>query len=176
MKKSVLILFGVICVVSLVLFSIFNFAVYPRKYENFVVKYSEEYDLETSLVYAIIKTESNFDSNAKSNAGAMGLMQIMPTTAKWIAQELGEEIDMLSLFDEERNIKYGCFYLKYLFNKFSDFDVVICAYNAGEGAVRNWIDENGKLVVEKINFPETKNYYLKVKSFMNVYESNEKGM
>lgn len=169
MKKSILILFASVCTLTLILFVIFNFVLYPKKYKNYVLAYSNEFKLETALVYAVIKTESNFDANAKSYAGAIGLMQIIPSTAKWIASEFDENYEEEKLYAPETNIKYGCFYLNYLKQKFSDIDAVICAYNAGETVVKSWLDENGKLNENKIKFEETKNYLKKVKKYYRVY-------
>ena len=74
------------------------------------------------------------------------------------------------MFDAETNIKYGCFYLRYLFDKFKDKRVVVCAYNAGETVVKNWLDEGGKIIEEKISFKETKNYLKKVEFFEKLYK------
>ncbi len=74
------------------------------------------------------------------------------------------------MFEPETNIKYGCFYLKYLFDKFGEQDIVVCAYNAGEGKVFDWID-NGKLQRDKIDYDETKNYLAKVEKYYKVYKS-----
>ncbi len=176
MKKSILIIFGIVCGFTLVLFAIFNFALYPKKYKNYVNNYAQEFNLEPALVYAVIKTESNFKVDAKSYAGALGLMQLIPSTAKWIATELNEVFDRSMLLEPQTNVKYGCFYLRYLFDKFNNIDVVICAYNAGETAVKSWIDESGNLLPEKISYSETKNYFYKVKGYYNIYLSQNKGM
>lgn len=173
MKKLCLTLFLCFFFVTLIVFVIFNFVVANKKYKNFVVKYSEEYNLEIALVYAIIKVESNFDKNAISSAGARGLMQLLPSTARWIAEELNEPFDEEKLFNEETNIKFGCFYLNYLFAKFKNLDAVVCAYNAGEGVVREWLDENGNVLKEKIAFEETKNYYSKIMKYYNIYKKNQ---
>lgn len=172
MKKLILILLSIVCILVVFLFVIFNFVLYPVKFDNYVNKYSKEYSLEPALVYAVIKTESSFNDKAKSSAGAMGLMQIMPSTAKFIAEDLGlENYNNDQLFEPETNIQFGCYYLRYLFDKFKDIEVVICAYNAGEGAVKSWLDDNGKLIKDKINFSETKNYYNKVLINYNAYKN-----
>ncbi|MBQ8424954.1 MAG: lytic transglycosylase domain-containing protein [Clostridia bacterium] len=173
MKKTIYLTFfaSIMCVI--ILFIIFNFVIYPTKHKNYVLEYSKKYNLDRSLIYAIIKTESNFDKNAVSLSNAKGLMQIIPSTAKWIAEELGENYSEEMLFDVETNIKFGCFYLNYLFDKFKNTDVVICAYNAGETAVRNWLDSNGNIVLEKVSYSETKNYYKKVKSYHKVYKNKQ---
>ncbi len=173
MKKLALILFSSILVLTIIFFIVFRYAVVPKKYNNMVLSYSKEYNIESALVYAIIKTESNFDKNAKSSAGAIGLMQLMPSTASWIASEFGEDFKSENLYNPEINIKYGCFYLNYLFKKFDNMGTVICAYNAGEGAVKNWLGENGEVEEDKISYRETKNYYKKVLRYYNFYKSDE---
>jgi soluble lytic murein transglycosylase len=142
----------------------------PKKYKNYVFKYSNEFGLDLNLVYSIIKVESDFKTNAVSKSGALGLMQILPSTAKWIAKELGEEYLKEKMFEPETNILYGCFYLDYLFDRFGDMEIVICAYNAGEGKVLDWI-ENGKLERNEIDYEETRNYLAKVEKYYRIYKS-----
>ena len=170
MKRKSLILFFALCVASVVLFVIFNFVVSKKDYSEIIEKYSAEFGLEKELVFAVIKAESDFQEKAVSKSGAMGLMQIIPTTAKWIASEFGEFYEKQKMFEPETNIKYGCFYLRYLFNKFEKLDVVICAYNAGEGIVRDWLDEEGNLIYENISYEETRNYLKKVSVYLENYK------
>lgn len=170
MRRKYLILFCVLTIIYIVLFIVFNFFVLKKDYQFYVEKYSLEYNLESDLVYAVIKAESNFDEKAISKSGALGLMQIIPRTATWIAGEFGEVYEKQKLFEPETNIKYGCFYLNYLFKKFNDIKVVICAYNAGEGVVRNWIDTEGNLLEEKIDYEETKIYLNRVLQFFEEYK------
>lgn len=173
MRKTILTIFGAVCLALCIVFLFFNFLIYPTKYQNFISKFGNEFNINTALIYAVIKTESNFETNAVSRSGAVGLMQLLPSTAEWIARELGEEFETNILLNPETNIKYGCFYLRYLMNKFSDINAVICAYNAGEGAVRSWIDENGNLNESKITYTETKNYLKKVKYYIKMYSSKQ---
>lgn len=175
MRKFYIILFASICLISIVLFIVFNFCVHKNTYDDLVEKYSNEYRLEKEFVLAIIKAESNFDEKAVSKSGAMGLMQIIPSTAKWISEELDDFYLKENLFDAETNIRYGCFYLNYLFSKFNSINEVICAYNAGEGVVRQWLDENGNLIESKISIGETKIYYEKVKTYYENYKNKQKG-
>ncbi len=172
MKKKVMIVFSIIVIITMVFFVVFNFVIYKKKYSNFVIKYSAEYNLDKALVYAVIKTESDFDAGAVSPSGALGLMQMIPSTASWVADELGEEYSRDRLFEPDTNIKYGCFYLRYLFDKFDDIEIVVCAYNAGENAVLLWLDDNGKLVKDKISYKETKNYLSKVMGYYNIYSNS----
>lgn len=173
MKKLSIIIFACISVLTVILFVVFNFAVYPKKYKNFVVTYAEKFGVEPALVYAIIKVESNFDKEAMSSAGALGLMQIMPSTAKWISGELGENFEKDDLFDEETNIRFGCFYLKYLYSKLKTTGAVICAYNAGETAALLWVNESGEIDESKITYSETKNYFKKVTSYYETYKNSQ---
>jgi soluble lytic murein transglycosylase len=143
---------------------------FSKKYKNYVVKYSDEFGLDKALVYAVIKVESDFKKDAVSKSGALGLMQILPNTAKWIAKELGEEYLKDKMLEPETNILYGCFYLDYLFDRFGDMEIVICAYNAGEGKVLDWI-ENGKLERNEIDYEETRNYLAKVEKYYRIYKS-----
>lgn len=155
-----------VCLSILFLMFIFNLF-YPRKYSLYVEKYSLEYNLNQNLVYSVINAESSFDKNAKSKTGAIGLMQIMPQTAQFIAEKLQEEFNPINLFDAETNIKYGCFYLNYLFNKFNSKNEVLSAYNAGETITRTWINQNDGILI--VQYPETQNYVNKINNQIKVY-------
>lgn len=170
MKKKIITVFLISLVILFFVAIIVNFVVFPKKYKNYVLEFAEKYDLEPALVYATIKQESDFDKFAVSKSGALGLMQILPNTAKWIAGELEIDYNEELIFEPKYNIEFGCFYLNYLFNKFSDLDVVICAYNAGEGKVLDWI-VNGKLNKEAIDYSETRLYLKKVKNYYKVYKN-----
>ncbi len=145
-------------------------------YEEAIILYSQQYELDEYLVAAVIHTESGNDSNALSHAGAMGLMQIMPSTGEWIAQKNDEPLMAKDdLYDPDRNIRYGCWYLRFLFDKFGDdnLSLVLAAYNAGPGRVDEWltndeVSENGKLV--NIPYKETKDYVKKVQLAYEKYE------
>ncbi|MBR5439867.1 MAG: lytic transglycosylase domain-containing protein [Clostridia bacterium] len=136
---------------------------------NEVKKQCNGTGIGTDLVLAIIKTESNFNEKAVSKKSAVGLMQLTNSTAKYIANLVGfnEEID---LFDSRVNIYLGVQYLKYLANKFSDENTVICAYNAGETKVKEWIDSNGVIEIKTITYKETKAYLTKVKRRQKLYK------
>lgn len=175
MKKRIVSIFLVGLVILFLIALLVNFVIFPRKYENYVVGSCEKYDLETALVYATIKQESDFERRAVSKSGALGLMQILPRTAKWIANELEIEYSDEIMFEPKYNIEFGCFYLRYLFDRFEDFNIVICAYNAGEGKVLDWI-QDGKLKENKIDYAETRTYLRKVREYYNVYKNLKIGM
>lgn len=170
MKKKIYFIF-LISIVILFFVAIFvNCIIFPKKYKNLVLVNCDKYNLEIALVYAVIKQESDFNKNAVSSSGALGLMQILPSTAKWIAGELGVEYSKENLFEPKVNIEFGCFYLRYLFDKFNDIETVVCAYNAGETKVLDWI-ENGRISRDLISYPETLNYLNKVMGYYKVYKN-----
>ena len=145
---------------------------YPIKYKEEIVEKSNEYQLDTGLVFSVIKVESNFNSSAVSKKGAIGLMQIKPDTAKYIADLKG--VSEYDLLDAKTNIDFGCYYLRYLIDKFEVLETALCAYNAGEGNVNLWLaderySKDGK-TLNKIPFRETERYVNKTKRARVKYE------
>lgn len=135
-------------------------ALFPMRYYGYVKKYCKECDIDCATVLAVIWTESKFVPSATSGAGARGLMQLMPSTAMWVSNELNEVYDEDRLFEPEYNIRLGVYYLSYLSRKFEG-DYILAAYNAGEGNVKKWKDE--------IPFPETRDYIKKVNMIKKIY-------
>ena len=138
--------------------------VYPEKHHSIVEKYANEYSVPIELVFAVIKVESNFEADVESSAGALGLMQMLPSTYEWLASRLGDEPNVELLFDPETNIRYGTYYLQYLYAKFGTWEKAIIAYNWGEGNFSNFISENGYTDgnYDSIPVKETRNYAKKV--------------
>lgn len=135
--------------------------IYPRKFSALVDRFSDQYGVPEEIVYAVIKTESNFDPDAISHAGAVGLMQIMPSTFAWLTEMTGENLQLSDLNDPEINIRYGTFFLQFLYQYYGNYQTALAAYNAGMGNVSRWLasDEyttDGKLTC--IPFPETSEY------------------
>ena len=164
-KKLILTLMTIFFVFIIVListFAVFKFY-YPVCYKDYIDKYANHHGLEPAFVLAIVNTESGFYKYAKSNKGAIGLMQLMPTTASAMAEEMGL-IDFVvnDLYSPETNIMIGCHYLSYLFNKFDTKEEVLFAYNAGEGTLRSYLNENAKLNIDEIEITETRNFIRKV--------------
>lgn len=148
---------------------------YPIGYGNIIDSNCKKYDLEKSLVQAIIKVESGYNCMSLSSAQAMGLMQIMPTTAIWIADELNiSDFKLEELYNPETNIEFGCFYLNYLFEKFKNEDKVLFAYNAGEKTLSEFCSPSLPLDIEKVEIEETKNYISRVQNAKKVYGIYEK--
>ena len=147
-------------------------ASYPTEYSVYVEKYSEMYGVPKDIVYAVIKTESNFNPNAKSDKGAMGLMQLVPSTYEWICGKTGIPYDKNKITDPETNIQCGVYYLSYCYEQFIIWETVYAAYNAGHGQVRKWLEDeeisqNGRLI--SIPFPETEAYVKKVSDAREKY-------
>lgn len=148
---------------------------HPLKYEEIVEKYSAEYAVPQEIIYSVIKAESSFRSDVVSIAGAIGLMQIMPTTYDDIAKRLGEVPNEGLLYDPETNIKYGTFYLRYLYDMFDNsWDIAFAAYNAGLNRVKNqWLNNSEYIKDNEIVYipiEETRNYIKRVNKNREVYK------
>ena len=149
------------------------------QYVDLIQKYSAEYALEPTFVTGVIYTESKFRERAVSRAGARGLMQIMPGTAKDIADKLGEPFnpddpaDLERLYDPDTSIRYGCFYLREQLDRFDQNPAVtLAAYNGGPENAEKWLREYGldsKDRIRYIPFPETSNYVTRVFRAQKIY-------
>jgi soluble lytic murein transglycosylase len=147
----------------------FNFPelLYPQAYKDIVLKVTERLDINPYLIFAIMREESRFDSFAHSPAGALGLMQLMPETAKKHGKKIGIMLKKDSeLFEPEKNILIGSFYFKNLIEEFKNPVLAIAAYNAGENAVQAWLKDNSYKDIdeflEDIPYAETKAYVQRV--------------
>ena len=142
--------------------------VYLWPYQEEIIEYSKKNNLDPFLVAAVIKNESGFRIEAKSKPGAVGLMQIMPDTGKWIANEMGiQNFQMAKLAEAETNIRMGCWYLSELEYEFGHNRVLmLTAYNAGRGNTRNWMEEynwdNDFGSIDAIPYVDTREYVRKV--------------
>ena len=150
---------------------------FPVRYQEIVERHSDSMNVNPNLVYAIIKHESNFRSNAVSPVGASGLMQLMENTAEYIAHHHGVLPDFTpnDIFDPDVNIKLGTWYIAHLLNIY-DGNLVnaLAAYNAGQGNVDGWlrepsnVDSDGSLI--NIPFGETRRYVERVLHALEMYE------
>lgn len=183
MKKKTKILIAVVLIIFIMLFGILkiqNFIlkkIYKTNYSEYVYKYSQENEIDPLLTFAIIKAESNFNRNIKSKSGAIGLMQLMESTAIEQAEEVNEEIIVTeSLYNPEINIKIGTKYYSKLIKKYNNNTLLaLAAYNAGIGNVDNWIKqgiikEDGS-DIENIPFKETNNYIRKIVRDYKIYQN-----
>ncbi len=141
---------------------------YPFPYRDKVERHAARYKVDKFLAVSVMKVESNFAKDAMSRSGAIGLMQIMPETAAWIACCLDDDPPSLDeLHDSDKNIRYGIWYLSELEYEFGGNDVLaLAAYNAGRGNVNHWIEKNGWSKdfsdVDAIPFDETRKYVKRV--------------
>ncbi len=147
---------------------------HPKEYSDFVEVYAYEYGVPEYVVYSVIKVESDFESGAVSDVGAVGLMQLMPETFVWLTTENGENLNSATLYDPETNIKYGTYYLSKLYLQFGTWDEVYAAYNAGPTKVAEWLDsekysENGK-TLDEIPYKETEDYVRKLNKANEIYK------
>lgn len=148
--------------------------IYPRKYSNIVSYEARENNLEEALVYAVIKAESNFDPEAVSRVGAVGLMQLMPSTYDWLLMRDGyPDLTAEDMARPEINIRYGCHYLEFLSERYSAVKTIAAAYNAGHGAVDGWLKDpnysDDGINLKNIPYGETAAYAEKVADFYEKY-------
>lgn len=149
---------------------------YKTDYLELVEKYAKEYEVDPKMIFAIIKAESNFNPNVVSKSGAIGLMQLMDTTA----EELCNKMDIFyvkkaSLYQPELNIQLGT---KYFSNLLQEYDgnylLALTAYNAGIGNVKKWIEQGVIQAdgsdIENIPFKETNNYVRKIVRDYKIYQ------
>jgi soluble lytic murein transglycosylase len=138
---------------------------YPLSYEQIVRGHARNYRLEPALLAAVIYQESKFDAEARSDAGAVGLMQLRPETAKGIALRTGgSRFRVEDLTNPEINVRYGSWYLRHLLDKYGEEEAALAAFNAGQGNVDRW-REQGK----GIAFAETRHYVDRVQELKRIY-------
>jgi len=140
---------------------------YPFPYLTEIQKWSARYQLNPLLVTALIRQESRFQPKVKSPVGATGLMQLMPSTAKWIAPQINLDQKTLKLENPRENIMLGTWYLDYTHKQYGNNSLLaIASYNAGGGNVNKWLSTIPKTdpdeFVEEIPFEETRNYVRQV--------------
>jgi soluble lytic murein transglycosylase len=138
---------------------------YPLHYEQIVRGHAHNYDLDPALLAAVIYQESKFKADARSKSGAIGLMQLLPDTAKGIAVHTGGTQFVVSdLYNPEINVRYGAWYLHHLLAKYGDERTALAAYNAGQENVDRW-----RAAHEGIQFSETRDYVDRVERLKDIY-------
>lgn len=146
---------------------------HPLKYENDIKILCAKFEISAPLFCSLINTESSFNPNAKSSAGAIGLTQILPSTAQYICIKNNLDFSTFDLYNPSDNLYLGAMYLRYLFNKFDNTYTALAAYNAGETIVRNWLQNNlyssDKVTLHNIPYIETKNYIKNIKNNQKIY-------
>jgi soluble lytic murein transglycosylase len=138
---------------------------YPLRYEAIVRGHAHNYDLDAPLLAAVIYQESKFDAEARSSSGAIGLMQLLPATAKGIAARTGGSAFVVDdLYVPELNIRYGAWYLRHLLDKYGQEEAALAAYNAGQSNVDRW-----RAAGKGIAFAETRHYVKRVLELKRIY-------
>ncbi len=140
--------------------------IYPLRYQEIVQGHARNYRLDPALLAAMIYQESRFRRRAESESGALGLMQLLPTTAAGIAVRTGgTRFRVEDLYDPEINVRYGSWYLRHLLDKYDGSErKALAAYNAGQTTVDRWLAEGGE-----IRFSETRRYVDEVLENRRIY-------
>ncbi len=143
-------------------------SIYPLEHQALVEAAGREQNIPSSLIYAIIHTESSFEETAISTADAKGLMQLTDDTFLWALNRAGESgrYTVRDLYDPAVNIRYGVYVLSLLGEQFEDTRTVLAAYNAGQGRVREWLDDpaysSDGVHLDTIPYKETEDYVERV--------------
>jgi soluble lytic murein transglycosylase len=151
---------------------------FPMPYKQQVQQHAEAQELDPSIIYGVMRRESLFDPLARSSVGALGLMQLMPSTARRVAKSLGMKRPRKSdILRVENNIRLGTHYLRTVMNRFdNNVALAAAAYNAGPGNVKRWLPKNtimsADLWVETVPFKETRNYVQAVLAYSTVFDKS----
>ncbi len=180
--KKILFIAIIIAIILILLFGVFKVQniilkkIYPIKYSEYVYQYAEEYNVDPLLVFAIIKAESNFNPNVVSSSNAIGLMQLMDTTAEELARKLDITfVTKSSLYNPDLNIRLGTKYFSDLLKEYNQNTLLaLTAYNAGKGTLKRWMEqgtikEDGSNI-ENIPYKETNNYVRKIVRDYKIYQ------
>ena len=166
---AILLIFAAVLAVTLfkVLPEIVKSRIYREEYTAEIERYSALFNVDPSLVYSVIKVESNFDPSAKSDAGAIGLMQIIEESFDWVAWRLGrEDLRFEDMYTPEYSIMFGCYMLGFLMDRYNSVELAAAAYHSGMGTVDSWI-ESGRVDpdnvdIESIEGSSTRHYVGKI--------------
>lgn len=141
---------------------------YPRRYEEYVTYYADKYELDPLVLYAFIRTESNFNPEAESSAGARGLMQITEITFDWIKSRIApsETLTFDDLYDPEVNIRFGSYYVAYCLLEYGDLATAAAAYHSGLGTVGELLanpdySSDGR-TLDEFPYPQMRRYVHKI--------------
>lgn len=150
---------------------------YPIQYEEYVTYYADKYSLDPLMLYAFIRTESNFDPMAESDAGARGLMQITEVTFDWIKSKIAptEPLTFEDLFDPETNIRFGTYFVSYCLLRYEDdLATAAAAYHSGWGTVDELLAQpeysaDGQ-TLDHYPYPQMRLYVRKITSSYQRYQ------
>ncbi len=146
---------------------------YELEHELLIMDSAKRHDISPYLIAAVIEAESDWDAAAQSAVGAQGLMQVMPSTARELDRRGrvdGKEYPAAELSDPRVNIEYGAAYLRYLVERYHEIEPALAAYNGGLANVDAWVAQGGD-IRDRIEFPETKHFVLKVARTKDRYEA-----
>jgi len=146
---------------------------YPLNFRAEIARSAERHEVNPYLVAAIIDGESSFDPRARSSQGAVGLMQVLPSTAQQLARNRtvdATKYPLDSLSDPDVNIEYGTAYFRYLVERYHEVETALAAYNAGLVRADAWAAKGGD-IRDAIDFPETRHYVLRVARAKDRYEA-----
>lgn len=169
-----LLLFGLIFLLFLNAGNIARFF-FPIPYRSIIFNEAIKAGTDPYLIAAVVKTESSFNPKAVSRKGALGLMQIMPETGKWVAQEANlTGYSPENLLNPEYNVMIGVWYISDLLREYdNDTVLALAAYNAGHGNVNKWLKQHkwdgNKDSLDQIPFPETRQFVRKVLFYQQLY-------
>jgi soluble lytic murein transglycosylase len=147
---------------------------FPMPFDSQLQSNAKKNNIDVAWAYAIVRRESSFMPDAASHAGALGLMQVMPGTARYLAKK---KIRRNSLFNPNRNVELGTQYMRYLMDKMDNNAILATAsYNAGWRRVQQWLPEKGNmpldLWIETIPYKETRNYVKAVLAYQQIYSQH----
>lgn len=179
--KRLLVLLLVLLVAGTVLFAAFQDKIerweYPIEYSEYVTYYADKYDIDPLMLYAFIRTESNFNPKADSDAGARGLMQITEVTFDWIKTKIAptEDLTFEDLYDPETNIRFGSYFVSYCLLRYQDdLATAAAAYHSGWGTVDGLLSQaeysaDGK-TLDHYPYPQMRLYVKKITSSYQCYQ------
>ena len=144
---------------------------YPLKFKSDVLEASNKHSVDKYLILAVIREESRFNKDSTSDKGAIGLMQLMPKTARWISQQQGNTYNKKQLLSATTNIDYGTWYLNYLQKKYNKRKLALAAYNSGTTIVDEWLVKHPEGNVSEFSYPETRNFIARVTISRRIYKN-----
>lgn len=179
--RRVLAVIVILAVAGSILFALFQDRInkweYPIQYSEYVTYYADKYDLDPLMLYAFIRTESNFNPRADSDAGARGLMQITEVTFDWIKSKIAptEDLTFEDLYDPETNIRFGSYFVSYCLLRYQDdLATAAAAYHSGWGTVDDLLSQpeysaDGK-TLDHYPYPQMRLYVKKITSSYQRYQ------
>ncbi len=167
---------SLVIIVIIIIGAIYGaYRLFPLRYLYDIRTVSDEMGVDRYLVAALIKAESNFESDAVSSANAKGVMQLTDETAAFCASKMGFELKVGDIYSPSINIRLGVYYLKRMLDLFDgNEELAVAAYNAGEGRVKEWLNDptlttDGE-TLDIIPYKETEKHVEKINIYKKVYK------